>query len=130
MTKAADIGGFLLFIWVITVRAMVVIKIMGLAAASTTNLRNTIQADTHNVLPDLRGLFLYFNFFIRCIMFLRPVELDLTALGTAVYLYLQCTGKNVGPIAKKRTRLSQLNLFLLDKMQFMTASGTFNLSHC
>ena len=107
-----------------------IVKIMGLPTATATHLRHTIPADAHDMLADFRRLLVYFGFFIRDIIVLRTVELDLAAFGAAVDLHIQCSGKDVGPITKERTRLSQLNFFLLYKMQGVPASGAFDLSHC
>lgn len=109
---------------------MVIIKVMGLSTGPAAHLRDSVSAHTYNILGDFRRLFLYFKFFLRNIIFLRSIELDLAAFGAAVNLHIQCSGNDVWPITKERARLPQLYFFLLYKMQGVPTSGTFDLSHC
>ena len=101
---------------------------MGLAAGAAPDLGNAIPADAHNTLAALRRKVILIVLRLPHLLS-GLVELDLAALRAAVDLHLQGTGQDVGPVSRKETGLSKLDLFPLEKPQLSAAVSTFDGSH-
>jgi len=105
--------GVILFVFIITVGATGIIEIVISSAGWTPNLRNPVFTDTHNGSVRIRRKFLELEFSGFLLLGnAGKIELQFSALGTAVDLHLKAALHTEIDVSHPRAHIALLKLFL------------------